>query len=465
MTLTFERDAFFRAYWWLLTALLVGYIWNSRPVMSPNDAARWDTVWSLVEFGTYQIFDTKKEADKHGKPEQFETIDKVTKDDKLYSSKPPLLPTVVAGFVAALRTVIKQPFSKDAPRKPDSGTFHFYIKATLIVFNVLPFLGMLILYRRFLDRLRLSDEVWVFCLLTVGVGTLTTGYLVTFNNHVIAGWSAFFCAYLLMTLWYDHHREWWRFALCGLTAAWTAANELPAVFFALAAFALCWRLDRQRTMGYFLPPAAVVTLAFFYTTNLQLGSLVPAYLNRKLYDYPDSYWRPDYEKKSGIDALSLPNENGEYREATKIGPFYWSPTYFLHMTVGHHGLFSLTPLWLFALWGMWELAHRRDLGWRGLWWPILLLSAVIFGFYWLLNTERNYGGFCHGMRWLLWLAPLWLLLLPFGVARAYERGGRAKRLAFIALLVSIISMADTLYNPWTRSWIHRIFYCAGVIDY
>ena len=32
--------------------------------------------------------------------------------------------------------------------------------------------------------------------------------------------------------------------------------------------------------------------------------------------------------------------------------------YFLHMTVGHHGVFSLTPIFMFAVLGAWSMARR-----------------------------------------------------------------------------------------------------------
>src|SRR3954453_13289619 len=66
-----------------------------RPFLSANDRARWMTVRSLVEHGTYEIDDIV------GQP-TWDTIDMVQHTGRdgqphLYSSKPPLLATLLAG--------------------------------------------------------------------------------------------------------------------------------------------------------------------------------------------------------------------------------------------------------------------------------------------------------------------------------------------------------------------------------
>src|SRR5690606_33743418 len=108
--------------------------------------------------------------------------------------------------------------------------------------------------------------------------------------------------------------------------------------------------------------------------------------------------------------------------------------YFLHMTVGHHGIFSLTPMLIFAAWGCSHMLRRGN--YAGLVLAILFLTAVVFAFFWIVNNQRNYGGHCHGLRWLMWLAPLWLLFLPAGLTAIRDRAwGRG--LAVAALAVSV----------------------------
>src|SRR4029079_3545931 len=65
------------------------------PVFSANDSSRWATVWSLAERGTYQIDEIIRRPG-------WDTIDKVRYQEHFYSSKPPLLSTIVAGLYWAL---------------------------------------------------------------------------------------------------------------------------------------------------------------------------------------------------------------------------------------------------------------------------------------------------------------------------------------------------------------------------
>lgn len=487
--LTINRSTFFWVFWTLWSAMMVGFIWNARPSMSPNDNARWDTAWSLVEYRTYEIFDTPNYNEK----QQFPTIDKVVRahDGKVISSKPPLLPTVIAGFVEGVKWVLHEPIAKDVavPGKPlIPGSFNIYAKAVLFAFNVLPMMLMLWLYRRFLDRHARTSFAWTFSLLTMGLGTLVTGYVVTLNNHVVAATWGFIATYNLMRIWYEGRDEWWRFALVGLLTGWTAANELPAALFVIAASLLLLWKNATKTLLCFLPPLALVMAAFFYTNYLAIGdpndvwkisNFKPAYLQKALYQSDihgqESYWKTGNPNRSPIDAL---NDHPEPK---------W--LYFLHSTIGHHGIFSLSPVLLFCLWGFWRnLSGKADESKRrlaapriladeqppsgeegppslaGYGWILGLITLVVLCFYLFITDQRNYGGFCHGLRWMLWLTPMWLVLLPGALDDLSERRWLPP-LAWFLLAVSILSVFDTWYNPWTRSWLHRILRYFGVIDY
>src|SRR5688572_17617945 len=68
---------------------------KTRPFLSANDRSRWATVRSLVEHGTYAIDEVIAQPG-------WDTIDMVKHKDRngeehLYSSKPPLLATIMAG--------------------------------------------------------------------------------------------------------------------------------------------------------------------------------------------------------------------------------------------------------------------------------------------------------------------------------------------------------------------------------
>jgi hypothetical protein len=81
-----------------------------------------------------------------------------------------------------------------------------------------------------------------------------------------------------------------------------------------------------------------------------------------------------------------------------------------------------------------------------------LLSVVVLAFYTWNPKARNYGGSAQGLRWLFWMIPLWLLLLPKGVESGETRNW-VRRLAVLALAVSVMSVGYAIRNPWTHPWI------------
>lgn len=460
--LVISRSTFAWGFTALVALMVIGYTWNTRAVMSPNDASRWDTVWSLVEYDTYEIFDTVNFGDK----QQFGTIDKALRahDGKTISTKPPLLPTAIAWFVRGCKVIVGEPVTKDQAivGKPSiPGSINIYAKLTIWVFQVLPFLVCLVLYRRFLDRYATTPFAWTVSLITMGLGTLVTGYLVTLNNHVIAATAGFIAAYHVWRIVQEEKTEWWRFLLVGLATGWTAANELPAALFVIVVLAFCLWANWLRTIVGVLPPILLMAAAFLYTNQQAVGdpkdpwkvtNFIPVYLQKDLYqkdaDGQPSYWaRKD---KSGIDAL---NDHPEP---------YW--LYVVHSVVGHHGVFSLSPILLVATLGLFGVLAAGTTAGRLFAATFVFLLVAISGFYLFVTDQRNYGGFCHGLRWIQWLNLIWLFFLPMALDRA-ARSTWGRALCLGALAVSIVSTFDTWANPWTRSWLHRILLWSDVIDY
>lgn len=166
------------------------------------------------------------------------------------------------------------------------------------------------------------------------------------------------------------------------------------------------------------------------------------------YDYPDSYWYPD--RKKGVDL----------GEPSRIA-------YLFHTTFGHHGLFSLTPMWLFvpvgviAIWGAasgswwqrtWDMRVQVMLA-------IVATSFVCFAFYMMRPLEdRNYGGVNCGFRWMHWFTPLWCWLVGWGLTRLSPRVNVWNVVAVMALAVSIYSACVPWNNPWTSPWLMTLLH-------
>ena len=62
------------------------------------------------------------------------------------------------------------------------------------------------------------------------------------------------------------------------------------------------------------------------------------------------------------------------------------------------------------------------------------------------------GDRLQGLRWLFWLIPFWLLMLPKGVEGGQYRG-IVRRLALLLLAISAISVGYAMRNPWSHPWI------------
>lgn len=415
---------------------------KQRPFLSSNDRSRWATVRSLVELGTYQIDEIVRQPN-------WDTIDMVKHDDlgrpapaasegHLYSSKPPLLATLMAGpywlvYKLSGATLGDHPYAIG--------------RSLLLLFNVLPMMVYFLAVARLVERFGTSDWGRLFVMACATFATFLSTFVVTINNHLTAAVSAAIALDAALRIWYDDERRLRWFAVSGIFAAFTAANELPALaFFAAVAVGLLYKTP-SRTMIAFVPAALVVLAAAEGTNYLAHHSWIPAYAHRKSgdnwYDYQflrdgkvrDSYWSKP-EARSPID-------QGEPEPTT----------YTLHALVGHHGIFSLTPIWLLSFLGMGMLCLRRSPDWRALGVLLASVSLVCIAFYLLRPREdRNYGGMTSGFRWVFWFAPLWLVaMLPVADWMALRRWSRGLALVLIGL--SVLSVSYPTWNPWVHPWL------------
>jgi hypothetical protein len=437
-----------------------------RPFLSANDRSRWCTVRALVE-PAMRVPGAPYAIDRVIQQPGWDTIDMVKKTDTghLYSSKPPLLPTLLA----AEYWVIYRLTGMSLGEHPfEIGRF------MLATVNGACLLLYFLAMARLVERLGASDWGRLFVMASAVFGTFLTTFAVVITNHLVAAAAA---AVLLETgtrIWLDGDRRVRTFALAGFMAAFLAANELPAAALAaLVSLALLCKAPRA-TLTAYLPPALLVTAAFFATNWIAVGSLKPAYMHRgganNWYDYTyqrggrtiESYWR----HPAGID-------RGEPS----------TPRYVMHALVGHHGILSLTPIWLLSVCGavIWLVADRKrrpleriprksggenasgtvEIGRQeretsvrhALAILAALVTCVCLAFYlgWP-GIDRNYGGMSSGFRWVFWMAPLWLIvMLP--AADAAARRGWLRAVALVLLALSVLSASYPTWNPWTNPWL------------
>jgi hypothetical protein len=127
--------------------------------------------------------------------------------------------------------------------------------------------------------------------------------------------------------------------------------------------------------------------------------------------------------------------------------------YLFHCTLGHHGIFSLSPIFLLTIAGWFLLKKPSPLRLVGV--LSIVLTIAVLAFYLGRTQSYNYGGSTSGLRWAFWLIPLWVLAL---VPALDEWGDRRwfRILSAVLLVASVFSATFPHTNPWQQPWIRNV---------
>jgi hypothetical protein len=417
---------------------LLEKIGMERPFLSANDRSRWLTIRSLVEEGTYEIDNFFREP-------RWDTIDMVSHigrdgERHYYSSKPPLLATLLAGEYWVIHKLTGHTL----------GTHPYEIgRFMLLSFNVPLMVLMFVLVAKLAEQLGTTDWGRIFVVAAATMATLLTTFAITLNNHIFGAASAAVALYFYVQIARAGEPRGWHFFVCGLAAAFAFTNELPAAsLLALLGLLLLVR-DWRRTLLWGVPGVLVVMAAYFGTNYIAHDSLRVPYAHRSETDPDDNWYAYTYEKGGRIIESYWQNRQGIDIGEEDPG------TYVLHTLIGHHGIFSLTPIWILSMVGLgiWSLKGdrlRRELGLG-----ILALTIVCIVFFLTRpQMDRNYGGMTSGLRWMFWFAPMWLVaMLP--VVDWMGRGRAWRAVALVMLAFSVLSVSYPTWNPWVQPWIYN----------
>ncbi|HYO23463.1 MAG TPA: hypothetical protein VEQ85_00780, partial [Lacipirellulaceae bacterium] len=254
----------------------------------------------------------------------------------------------------------------------------------------------------------------------------------------------------VLRIWLDGEARLRWFVVAGLFSALAAADELPALSLLVLLSAALMARNWRAWLAGFLPAAALVVAAFFATNYAAHSSVRPPYMHRSAADAEDNWYAYSYSLEGRPrQSYWLRPQGLDVGEPSKL-------RYAAHALAGHHGVFSLTPMWLLSVWGLWLWIRGADGGLKQIAAGIALVSLVCIVFYLGLRPQqdRNYGGMTAGFRWLFWLAPLWLLaMIPAADRLAATRLRMA--MALVLLVFSVLSASYPTWNPWTHPWIYR----------
>jgi hypothetical protein len=420
------------------------------PTFSSNDRSRWAAVRALVDEGTFAVGRRAFNPDGTYRDtgivfeDGWQTLDKVLdpKTHLYYSSKPPLFTVLVAAEYWLIRrltgwTLTEQPWK--------------VVCTILLTVNVSPLAAYLLLLSWLLERYGTTDWGRLFTFAAACFGTFLTTFAITLNNHTVGAFTTLRAVYPLLM---DERLSSRTLLVSGFFAGLSACFELPATaLLAGLAIGLLAQVPR-RTLLAFVPAAVIPVAAQAALNYAELGDWKPAYekLDSVWYRYEGSHWNKKGSERQGIDFA---------------GDKETRPAYAFNLLIGHHGVFSLTPIWLLSVAGLMRtLLRGRSRG--ATWWDValltLLVSAAVIGFFAAIVSTVNYGGWSSGPRWFFWLTPLWLLaLLP-----AADRLGAApvgRGLGYVLLAVSVFSAAWPAWNPWRHPWIYLVLESWGRVRY
>jgi len=486
--------------------------------LSANDRSRWATVAALGENRSYQIDRWMKITDKTGKRRPWQTIDRVRhtgKDGVMhdYSSKPPLLSTLMAGVYMVAKSVLGMTLT---------GQPIYMARIVLALVNLPILLVMLLAVWSVIKQSGTGEYAKLVSMAAACFGTMLLPMAITLGNHLpaAAATAIAMAAYLgregRVDSWQITPGAFWG----GLGAAFTIACELPALLMFVFWAAMFYRQDRLSFWVGFVPASALVAIAFFGTNWAAHRSLIPPYAHRS--DGPviasvTFSGDPTAESAAALirdeaiasGELLSQNAEGPFRVTATDSPERWvvetdnanqrfalrraesgdadrwhlhrwnhwydypgsywlTPrrgvdrgepnrvVYAFHATLGHHGLFSLTPIWLLVPYGL--FLRYQEKGRRSRWWlcvAIIAATLICFAFYISRPLiDRNYGGVSCCFRWMLWFAPLWVWsLLPAADRLGTNRWGRWVMVGL--LIASIFSVFTALPSPWQHPWIYR----------
>lgn len=405
-------------------SVITAKLLETGPLQSANDRSRWCTVYSLVEEDTYQI-------DKIRERSGWDSIDIVRHHDHFYSTKPALLPRLVAEIYRAVKAATGLNLTENT-----EAVSHII----LFIINIIP-MGIAMWLMTNLIR-RYCENVFgqLFLIIAVCWATLLVPFLCVFNNHTIGTTFIIYSLYLAVSIVAENKQSWWRFGLCGLFAAFGVCNELPAAAYGLALFLILLKANPKKTLLCFVPLALVPLGGFFWTTYLATGGWKPFYLfygtekYRFVFEGKPSYWL----NPQGVD---------QSRDSF--------PVYLFHCTIGHHGIYSLTPIFLLTILGwltapLWWRSKLRSFHLLG-----LALTFIVIGFYMTKTENYNYGGVSVALRWTLWLIPFWILaIIPL-----LNRCGNSIFLKVPAIAFLCVSLFSAWYpanSPWTQPWLYHV---------
>jgi len=396
----------------MMAASFIMVVWNLQDssLENANTGSRYATIESLVDYGTYRIDNSR----------YVRTIDKYQVDGHYISSKPPVLPTLGAGVYWLYEQV--------TGRNIRHWEGEVVRLVSLCTGGLCHLIFLIYFYRLCVMLLARQQAIWI-TMAAASFAYLGVAYATAINNHSTAAALAVCGLYYACAIRRGQLQKWWYWPLTGFVLGLLPVIDLPGI--AISGLIVLYLLahDWKKTLFWLVPAMLPWLILHLWLTYQISGSLRPFYTNRELKNFAGFHFR----NATDIDGLREPKD-----------------IYAFNVLLGHHGVFSMTPLYLFGLWELVRCLRQRRLLRESLLCAVALCG--FFGFY--IFRTHNYGGWCVGMRWLVPVMPL--LLLYFGIWIDRIKLTRALWvLVLSAFLVSCYNVQDGLSSPFQFSVWHN----------
>ncbi|HPG00765.1 MAG TPA: hypothetical protein PLE77_11900 [Kiritimatiellia bacterium] len=403
----------------LLLNLVLLIVFAQRQSTSANTDSRLATIECLAHYGTFHI----------DRSRYVGTIDKVRLNGHFLSTKPPLLSSAAALAYRVFAECTGRTFAND-----EALSIYF----VSVVTGVLPYMLLLVYFFLSLRLCIRRPAALALGMLAIGVGNLGLGYATGINNHVpgaLAVMGAFYHAMRTRQPAAGVHH----WMLVGLWAGLTPVLDIALAPFAIGFMIYLLAGNWRRTLLFSLPVFIIPLASHFVLNHAITGSFLPVYGRRELYNYPGSFWKPLLDAQGHVTPELLRKMGLEGMRDPK-------PLYVFNILLGHHGLFSMTPILLLGVWQAVRCVRKRC---TRLPEALLVLapSVILVGL--IAMRSRNYGGVCVGLRWMVGVMPLFFLFTAVWLDRRFSR--RSVAVFVMLTLLGSFNAWDALQDPWKHS--------------
>jgi len=357
-----------------LAFLMVFALFTHTETSSANDMSRMATIESLVNEHSF-IIDNSRFA---GTINDILNRDKYFFQGHYYSDKPPVLALYSSIFYWILKNVFNVSFENN---------YHLtYYFLTLLVVGVSSCLSLVYL-SKVLELFKIDGNWSNIVLFITGFSTLILPYSTVFNNHIISGSLVLFSFYNFFKIEEGIKPS----ILAGFFLSLAASIDITC--FVFLPFALIILFNKSlKTKTIFVVSYIPMIIIYFWLNYYNSGSLIPAAMNKTLWDYPGSFFN-----EQNLSGLAQQNSISHLA------------IYSFNMLIGKRGLFSYSPILLFSVFALIKtICFKREFEYRK---EYLFIATTSLAFIMLYILRSNdYSGDAYGVRWFTSL--MFILCIP-----------------------------------------------------